>query len=179
MASNKMSYCSLEEAWGENYANLYKKDDSMLTAMPFEDKYADSTLLKDRQLTQVSAPVDKDNIDDLEKFYNNKKYELSSPLNQDQEKKVMQDTHGNELCQTLDCEKFLEHYLGCDNCKKRVNSILDVNSSSSSNKSLVEHFNLKSNMDENYLDVLILILIGIFIIFILDCFVRLGKNFRR
>ncbi len=178
MASNKMSYCSLEEAWGENYANLYKKDDNMLTSMPFEDKYADSTLLKDRNLTNVSTPVDKDNIEeDLEKFYNSKKQELlSSPLESHQRS---QGTQGSDLCQTLDCQKYLEHFLECENCKKKVNTILDMNSSNRDNKSLIENFNLRSNIDEGYLDILVLVLLGIFIIFILDCFIRLGRNFRR
>ena len=150
-----MSFCSLEEAWGTDYANIYKKDDSMLTAMPEIDKNIDTTLLKDRDLTQVSKPIDRNSIDkDMGNYYLNKKDEIEN----------------NKLC-----DNFLEHFLECENCKRKVNQILDIHDTSSS-QSLIEKF---TNMEDNYLDIFIMILTGIFIIFILDCFVRLGRNFKR
>ncbi len=152
-----MSFCSLEEAWGENYANLYKKkEDSMLTAMPMEES-SNALVLKDRDLTQVSKPIDRNMIDeDIEKYYMNKK---------------------DEIKENYSCGKFLEHFLDCESCKKKVNQILDVKN----DHSVVEKFgtSLMGGMDDNYLDIFVLILTGIFIIFILDCFVRLGRNFKR
>ncbi len=159
-----MSFCSLEEAWGPHYANLYKKEDSMLTSMPSTDNNIDKTILKDRNLTEISKPVDKTLIDknidkEMKKYYLNKKDEIE----------------GEKSCETTNCNKFLEHFLDCEDCKKKINQILDINDTSR-DKSIIEKF---GNIDDNYLDIFIMILTGIFIIFILDCFVRLGKNFRK
>jgi hypothetical protein len=73
-----------------------------------------------------------------------------------------------------ECDKFLGHFLECENCKSKVDKILDI-------KPNVETFGnlITKNIDDSYLDILGLILIGIFVIFILDCFVKLGRNFRR
>ncbi len=167
MASKQMSYCSLEEAWGTEYANLYKKDDNMLTAMPKKSVNPDDNILKDRSLTKVSTPLDKD----MGNYYMNKKDELQEPTGSHNQRQENFES-GGALCSMLSCDKFLEHFLDCTDCKKRVNQILDINP----NKSLVENFR---NLDDNYLDIFILVLTGIFVIFILDCFVRLGKNFRK
>lgn len=165
MASKQMSYCSLEEAWGEDYANLYKKDDNMLTSMPKKTEDQDDTILKDRSLTKISTPVNKNMTDkEMGDYYMNMKNELTNK-------------NDGVLSKTLDCDKFLEHFLDCKNCKKKVNKILDINDSSN-DKSIIENF-ITKNIDDNYLDIFILILTGIFIIFILDCFVRLGRNFKK
>ena len=62
MASKQMSYCSLEEAWGTEYANLYKKDDDMLTKMPKIDNDVDTNILNDRSITKVSTSANKNSI---------------------------------------------------------------------------------------------------------------------
>jgi hypothetical protein len=144
----QMSYCSLEEAWGTEYANLYKKNDSMLTKMPEKDNDIDETILKDRNLTKISEPIDKNNAP-YENYYINAK----------------------EKMENKNCDKFLEHFLQCNECKKKIDNILNINQK----KTFVESF---KNIDDNYLDIFVLILTGIFIIFVLDCFVRLGKNFK-
>lgn len=161
MVTKQMSYCSLEEAWGTQYANLYKKDDTMLTAMPKQDgsvQDSDNLILKDRELTSISKPVEKNMLDkEMGDYYMNMKDELG-------EKNDMKE-----------CDKFLEHFLECSNCKRKIDKILDINNIPQK-ESFIESF---KNMDDNYLDIFILILIGIFVIFVLDCFVRLGKNFRK
>ncbi len=145
MASKQITYCSLEEAWGEKYANVYKKDDSMLTAMP---KQTDDNpvILNDRSLTTVSTP-----IDNLKEDYMNAK---------------------KDIVEKRSCEGVLDHILECQECRDKINKILG----GTDNRMMVESF---GNMNDNIMDVIILILLGIFIIFILDCFVRLGKNFKK
>lgn len=141
MVSKQIAYCSIEEAWGTQYANLYKKNDSMLPKMPKEDKNPDDTILQDRSLTEVSN------------YYMDKKKEINK----------------SELC-----ENFIEHFMECEECKNKLNNILDIKKEKSK-KEIIEGFG--ENIYENYFDIFILILVGIFIIFVLDCFVRLGKKF--
>lgn len=178
MASKQMSYCSLEEAWGENYANLYKKDDSMLVKMPRTDKYSDDTILKDRNITKISKPVDKISLSEkeIEHFYMDNKNQLEN-----QSSELI--STNNNTNKSEECQKLLDHFLHCDDCRNELQRILNMqsNSGTDNNKSnsLIEKFNLKQNLNDNYIDVFILILTGIFIIFVLDCFVRLGRNFRK
>ncbi len=140
MSSKQMSYCSLEEAWGFQYADLYKKDDSMLPKMPENNDKPDETVLKDRTLTKISSPIPK--TKEITEFYMNKKNEIK-----------------------ITCDDFLNHYLNCSNCKGKINKMLDV-----------KHIENFQNLNDSYMDIFILILTGIFIIFILDCFVRLGRK---
>lgn len=160
MASKQMSYCSLEEAWGTDYANLYKKNEDMLTKMPKIDEDVSTTILNDRSITKVSTPVNKNSInndldDEMSKYYMDIKDKLST---------------------TTKCDDFLEHFLDCEDCKKKINTILMKDKPS--NNSIIEKFSITQNIDEGFLDVFVLILMGIFIIFILDCFVKLSKRFR-
>ena len=152
MASKQISYCSLEEAWGEKYANLYKKNDDMLTVMP-QKTDNDINILKDRSLTNNSNT-------DMEKYYMNLKKDIKDIKDIKESKK---------------CEYFIEHLLECEDCKDRINKILGTNKIKESS---IETF-MNNNIEDNYLDIIILILLGIFIIFIFDCFVRLGRNFRK
>lgn len=165
MASKQISYCSLEEAWGNDYADLYKKDEDMLTKMPEFNDEQNNNILNDRNITKVSKPINKNNInsdldEEMSQYYMDIKGELNTEKN-------------NELTTTENCNNILEHILDCEGCKHKLNKLLN---NSSSNNSIIEKFNFTKNMDENYLDILIIFLIGIFIIFMLDCFVKLAKK---
>lgn len=144
MASNKISYCSLEEAWGEKYANLYKKDDSMVPQMPPNNANADTTILNDRSLNK-----------DMENFYIATK---------------------NEMKEKTKCEDVLSHIMECKDCKEKLNKMLNINNN---NVEEFSNMNSISNIGNNVVDIAILLLLGVFIIFILDCFVRFGKYFRK
>jgi hypothetical protein len=166
MASKQMSYCSLEEAWGTEYANLYKKDDDMLTKMPKIDNDVDTNILNDRSITKVSTSANKNSISDLDEEMSQYYMDIKGEIDTKKD---------GQLTTTTSCENFLEHVLECEDCKNKVNRLL--NNDKSSNNSIIEKFNVTQNIDEGFLDIFILILIGIFIIFILDCFVRLSKRF--
>lgn len=170
MASKQMSYCSLEEAWGTDYANLYKKNEDMLTKMPKIDEEVDTTILKDRGLTKVSTPANKNSNSmgsDLDEEMSQYYMDIKGKLDTKKE---------NQLCTTTNCDNFLEHFLDCEDCKNKINRLLD--NDKSSNTSLIEKFSVAQNIDEGFLDIFVLILMGVFIIFILDCFVKLSKRFR-
>lgn len=159
MASNKIAYCSLEEAWNTSYPVMYNKNDSMLQDMPSNSNNIDETILNERSLTEVSTPIEKNNF---EEYY----MKLKNTLEKKDDELVVKEDN--------ECDKFLSHFLECDNCKVKVDKILDI-------KPNIESFSnlITKNIDDSYLDILGLILIGIFVIFILDCFVKLGRNFRK
>lgn len=75
------------------------------------------------------------------------------------------------------CSKFMKHFNNCEKCQevilKKCKKLLKK-------KKIIEGFSSsdpeKSNSDNNYSDIIIILLIGVFIIFILDTFVKLGKK---
>lgn len=181
MYSKQMSYCSLEEAWGENYAKLYKKDESMLPKLPEKDQEIDETILNDRKLNEDNKKMDKY----LEKYYNknkknfnqnNKNFNQNNEnFNQDNEyfnKNNENFNKNNEKYNLSEHCPVFEHFLECEKCKKSINKLLNINGSSSTEGFI-------NNINEKYFDIIIIVLGGIFIIFMLDCFVRLGKNLKK
>lgn len=155
--SKNMVYCSLEEAWGPLFE---KEDNTQLVPMPKNDNQKDLTMTSDRLLTESSTPIDRNMIDMYVK-----------------NKNLLNKSTSNELSDTIHCDAFLKHFLECKDCQGKIDDILNVGNDKKRN-SVVEGFSNKF-MEENYFDIFVLILVGIFIIFILDCFVRLGKNFKK
>lgn len=160
MASKQISYCSLEEAWDSSYPVMYSKDNNMLSDMPNNDMEIDGTILNERSLTKSSNK--------FEDYYMNLKNKLENKLDTKEDGTI--DDKGQ-----INCDKFISHYLECDDCKDKVNKVLGMNMDK---QSVMENFTLNKGLGDGYLDILVLILVGIFIIFIFDCFVRLGKNLR-
>ena len=99
-----MGYCSLEEAWGNEFAELYKNyDSSLLPRMPEREE---NGYLDEREITQVSKPVEKQfSSDEISKYYMEKKTEIE---------------HNNL---TPNCENFLDHYFNCKKCQERIEYI--------------------------------------------------------
>jgi len=135
-----MSYCSLEEAWGEKFANLYSRNDSMLVNMPEEKDTSSDKLLEDRTLTQKSSPI-KDRT----------MAQQVTPL-------VQENFQNNDY----ECKKFYQHFIECDKCREKIDKILSKNRK----EDITESFSLDLRKSNN--PVLITILLGIFIIFIID-----------
>lgn len=151
MASKQISYCSLEEAWNGSYPVMYSKTDNMLTAMPSNDIDIDGTILNDRSLGEKNS---------FEDYYMKIKDKIVDTKIDDNKKD----------CSNLTCDNFLNHYIECNDCKDKINKILNIK-----DKGVIENFSL---MDDGYMDILILVLIGIFVIFVLDCFVKLGRRLK-
>ena len=158
MASKQVAYCSLEEAWGETYANLYKKDDSMLTSMPKNDRNFNDSILNDRSLSEK----------DIGNYYMNKKNEIekfSSNLPSPVQEPVQELTRDpNRNINIDECSRFFDHYLKCSKCKDKLDKLLGKPSPT-------------SLFNEKTYDIMMILFIGILIIFILDCFFRIAKSF--
>ena len=75
------------------------------------------------------------------------------------------------------CNRFMKHFNKCEKCQevilKKCKKLLKK-------KKIIEGFSLdpekSSSSENNYSDIIIILLIGVFIIFILDTFVKLGKK---
>jgi hypothetical protein len=63
--------------------------------------------------------------------------------------------------------------MNCEKCKENIYNLFNRKEE---NKSNIEKF--QNMFNNNFMDIIFFILIGIFIIFILDSFVRLGKYFK-
>lgn len=108
-------------------------------------------------------------------------------------------SHGNSLH-----SKFLEHFSQCPSCRTKVwekfstyiadkqqknggndgDNSIDIREMFSQNdvlpsaekKGVVSNINDDGNSGNNYVDIIVMILLGVFIIFVLDAFVKLGQS---
>jgi len=148
-----INYCSLDEAWGNEYADLYKQQfyPSKNKSSDYDDskQEIDTDKERDVMLPRKTPRCDKD--DEITGLYRKKT---------EQKKKA-----GSGLT----CDDFIEHFRNCDKCKKelRGNDIKEGFSGISGITGKVD-----------YIDLIIIFLIGIIIIFILDCIVRVGKKIK-
>lgn len=97
-----------------------------------------------------------------EKFLYSKYPTPKKKTNKIKEIKVQEDVKENyENYVDTECDNFLEHILTCEKCKEYI----------------LQKYNMKDNSinNDDMLDVAIYILTGIFVLFILDSFISLGK----
>lgn len=157
------SYANLEEVYNpitlRNQANQYKKiinDISSFNSRGKERDYSFTTRRKPKKeafTNKVGTELDQMNLDDLEKMIDS----YNKP-----EKKVTPTSKST-------CDNFLEHIKTCKSCRAYV----------------MENFaskTVKSDSDKNreeMLDIAIYILTGVFILFLLDTFMGLGKFLKR
>jgi hypothetical protein len=148
MSGKSMSYCSLEEAWGENVPTLYKRDASMLVNMPENDNSSSMTYqLKDREQLK--------NADDDYKKYQNAIENFSVKV-----EGGIDDTA---------CKKFYEHFIDCDKCRNKIDKILNHNGRN-------DQLNSIGGIGENKNDMFLLILSGIFVLFLIDIIIKYFKH---
>ncbi len=146
-----MKYCSIEEAWGD-----YKKEKFEIE----KPKYVNSSI----------EFLSKD-LDDTNNTLNNA-YKLYEGFTATGEYK-------ENLNQKFD--NYLEKFDKLMNFEAFRNKIIErmenIMGKKYSNKN-TEHFSLYGGSNDDYSDVILYILFGIFIIFILDSFVKLGMKYK-
>lgn len=141
-----MNYCSLDEAWGNEYADLYKPRNNDLKQNTSDNIDKERDVVFPRKSTRCDDSK-------IAGMYYKKKSEKP-------EKDSIK----------LDCNDFLSHFRDCKSCQAELKNIVD-------DKSKVESF-MNMNFGADYIDLIIIMLIGIIVIFILDCFVRLSSKFK-
>lgn len=78
-----------------------------------------------------------------------------------------------EHIEKFGCKNFVEHFNNCPECRKALKTEL-MEHLENKKKTTIETFTT-SELPRKYKDILILIALGIFIIFVCDCLVRLGR----
>jgi hypothetical protein len=172
---SKAYYCSISEAWGDSYEQSKNRyDDLNLGGKTFQSNF-DSSMIN----------VNNNSNDEYDKYL--------SIGNSNNNNINNNNHHSNSSDDFNHCDKIISHIDKCKKCKDNLLNKLKENREYfgndeyfrndeyfNSNKSNIEGFDNYGKVNEtinvNNDDVIILILLGIFIIFILDSFVRLGKK---
>lgn len=200
-----MSYCSLEEAWGENFSNFNNINNINSNQVPQVH-----TKNYEENIPSYSGPPQVSNISKTKskivpyevKFPDNASRNFTHPISQeddeisdndsaleilddderdmrfiDKQRKVIPEYEPNYLTSN---DYFLyKKYLGLaekykEKLKKKFRNFRDEN------PNVLEGFqNIVPQSDYNAKDILIIIIVGIFLIFALDIFVRLGSNLKK
>lgn len=140
-----MKYCSIEEAWGNNF----KSNDKFEIQKPHNNSI--------EFLTNNSTTAD----------HAIKLYEGFTATGEYKE------NVNNKF------DKYLEKFDYLMKYKPFRNKIIERMENILGKKQNVEHFSLSCDNKDDYSDVLLLIIFGIFIIFVLDSFVKLGMRYTK
>ena len=168
--TKSMSYCSLEEAWGDNYTIDNNKNENNVSYSR-GNQYSDELIpqyIKDSNTIQQKN--DNENHDFSLVNQNINKNILTDNMN-------IQSNPSNSLITLNDVnkDKLWNEFMKFLQTKNIQN--VNQNNNIKEEFSNIENFDLKQ-ANNSYVDLIILILFGIIMIFIMDSFVRLGKNTR-
>lgn len=160
--TKSVSYCSLEEAWGDNYVD--SKEASPEEVKPNKDvSYSGGKQFSTELLpqTQKNEYEDSRQTNIPPDYENNKEKYAIVPYNMDREQLW---------------GEFLE-YVNRKNKEQRENKPTEGFASIGDFGSSINP--AVNKKDNSYVDLLILIMFGIIVIFILDSFVRFGRKSKR
>ena len=160
-----MPYASLSEIYGASFANS-------LQDKPTMNKYDEITnnIVNYNKDTQYSVEGNKN----IENFYDIDQENLEnldsdsdsdSDSDDEEEENYQDEPFGNQDSQY--CNRFLYHLSICGKCREFIRKKFG------SERKIVE-VPRKSNQDE-FLDIALYIITGIFMLFLLDLFLKLGK----
>lgn len=143
-----IKYCSLEEAWGPVFSGRYNQDISYNGALvPFDTVQA-TTVDEFEQYTRPPS-------DDIRRY-----------LKEEEDDKT-----------TKACDLFMKHFYDCDKCqelilrkcKKKLKKKRDLNEG-------FMNFDDGNSNNNNYTDIVVMLLVGVFIILVLDSILKMGKR---
>ena len=166
--TKSMSYCSLEEAWGDNYTIDENKNEHNVS-------YSGGSQYSDELIPQYIK-----DSNTIQQKNDNENHDFSL-VNQNINKNILTDNMNiqsnptNSLITLNDVnkDKLWNEFMKFLQTKNIQN--VNQNNNIKEEFSNIENFDLKQ-ANNSYVDLIILILFGIIMIFIMDSFVRLGKN---
>jgi hypothetical protein len=176
--TKSMTYCSLEEAWGQPY-NTNENNDISYSGGTQSSSDLHPVFHTNNDVIKQPAPQQEQNY---EMPANTDFSNIFNPSNTDnqsnQVNQVNTDNRGNQANNSnalvriddVNKEQLWNEFIKFLEDKKNNTATNQIQENFSSIKSL--------HNDNTYVDLLILILFGIVIIFIMDSFVRLGKNMK-
>ena len=157
-----MPYCSIEEAWGNDFNMNINKDNNEL----------DSSTNNFENDNNEYMSFDNDNNNNYSSQYQDFKDLI--------DEKVIDDNLSVSIEKKSKKDK-IEHFVDNEDIVSFRNNKIKNKKKKKIDKTIenfidTPNFLDKSNQESNMFNILIYILTGIFIIFILDIFTRLGKN---
>lgn len=162
-----MVFASLEEVYGQSFVDS-------ITKPQLTNKYQDITNnIVDYNKSSIPSEYSKNNI---ENFYDIDQDNLDNLDNDSDSESDSDDdeTYKDEGFDNMDkdyCNKFLYHLSICSSCREFVKKRFG------NGKKIIE-MPRKSNQEE-FLDIALYIITGIFMLFLLDIFLKLGKYLGR
>lgn len=157
-----IKYCSLEEAWGPVYAGRYNQDISYDGSMvplnggssivPFQNN-------GNQYETMQSMPIDN--------------FEQTARPSYDDIRNYISDDEDDNSPSPI-CKRMMNHFRNCKKCQRTL--LKKYKDKVKEQVQVEEGFMNLDQKDGNYTDVIIMLLVGVFIILVLDSFVRLGKR---
>ena len=144
-----MPYASLQEVYGTNFHNNdnQKKIDYYTGLTPMKELNTYKIVKEsDDYYNHIDSDDESDDDSNYEKILDN--------MEKDEKKKNIH-------------EKFLNHFKKCKKCQKIIKKKLNINN----NNDHIETFDNKNNNFDKF----IIIILGIFLIFILDGVIKLAK----
>ena len=158
-----MPFASLKEVYGDDFVTTIQQN----TQQPnFQYKSLFNGKLDELETTPQTENINQE-IESFVSDYSNglESYENSEPYEEDDEDII--ESFEDQTTKDINCGHLLEHLAKCPKCRLY----------------LEKHFGKQDNAEEylrkkredQFLDIAIYIVTGIFILFLLDIFVRLGK----
>jgi hypothetical protein len=168
-----MSYCSLEEAWGETYAKTNEDNPEQIKSNKNID-YSGGKQFSNELVPQVEHDVYENTVasnSNRSNFVENEKKSDIYMKNKDDYAIVPYNMDKEQLW-----NEFLEYVKQKKEFEKQHSNI---NTNTNIRESFGNTINKKPKYNNSYVDLLILIMFGIIVIFILDSFVRFGRKSKK
>jgi hypothetical protein len=177
---SKISYCSLEEAWGDSFIQKDEKKNiiNKIDKIERENVISNMDSVERKKTCENNSIVEynKYRINSSNNVSNNNVEKEYSPFNESIEKKYLQDklhflenefTRYKHLFEKIDSESNQKK----DNIVERFGNENSSDSSDSSNNS--NNKNFKSN---DIIDLILLIIIGLIVILVMNSIFSIGKK---
>lgn len=171
---SKISYCSLEEAWGQDFLKL--KQDKFISEKNNNSVQYNSQLLpldynKNNLNSIEHINKIKNNIIDEDKEYDNRINKNLSIYNNEDTKLIYDNNENNKVSKNFNINE--SDYNKNLNIKEKEEILNDIIESFQNKK---ENFTSNQNYKSDILELIILIVIGLLIIFVLDSVYKIGKS---
>lgn len=184
---SRISYCSIEEAWGQDFANRYNAEHGInYIGNQFANDNLKPILVKKNNISNNYKKEENDKEHNYEEeLYNNKipnAYSNSQNYSVISKKKLIKKLENKIEWLNNECNRCKAH-LGNISKKKHISKKkykqmhnLEEFIEKFTNSDSVELFNNNGLIDNSYLDLVIFIILGLIVIFGMDTILRLGKK---
>jgi hypothetical protein len=160
-----MPFASLKEVYGDDFVTITQQN----TQQPnFQYKSLYNGKLDELETSPETENINKE-IESFVSDYSNglESYENTEPYEEEEDYEDIIEDFENETTKDINCGHLLEHLAKCPKCRLYLEKHFGKQDNSQ------EY--LRKKREDQFLDIAIYIVTGIFILFLLDIFVRLGK----